>query len=236
MKRVLLAVLIILVVAAGANADVNFWLTQAGDTNPIASGSTIYLNQGDSINMSLWFSSTDANSVVSALIGYAESTSWGDAAAPLTTPLIAPVNDESTWGSGSSYWPTSNFASGYFYSDPMLGGGYHTTTDAVRPWGLFQGGLFFDDVARSDTRLFDMYFLSLMNPGESVTLTIWDVGTVGQTGIDIWTSCATDMDLAVYRPGYNYTVTIATVPEPGSILMLLAGAGGLAGFAFRRRK
>ena len=239
MRRVFIfAALITLIATAGASASVDLWLTQFGETTPIVDGSTIYMGAGNPVNMSLWLSTTDAAGIVSVLLGYAESATWGDSAVPLTTPLLTPVNDESTWISDSSKWPTSNFAARLTTMFPSLGGGYHPTNGAVRPWGLFQSGFFPTDDPMPDTRLFDFYFLSSMAPGDSVTLTIWDASTVGDIGYqDIWTTGLTNMDLEMYRPGYNYTVTLAVpVPEPGSLLMLLTGVGGIAGFAFRRRK
>lgn len=238
----LVALALTIAFAGAASANVDFWLTQAGSSTPITSGSTIFVNPGDPVNMSAWYTTDEYAGMLNFMLGYASTTGYGDTATPLTTPLLTTAYPEAQWSSGAAYWPTNNFASGFVTMYPSLGGGYHPTPGAIRPWGLFQGGYFAADEPRTDQRVFDFHFGSVLDYGDSVTLTIWDASTVGQIGDqDIWTTDLLNMDLITYRPGDNYTVTFAVepeviVPEPSALLALLTGLTGMAGFAYSRRR
>jgi len=167
----------------------------------INSGSTVTVPANAPVTLSAWYRSGSISGfLVSLMIGYADTTGYGNNALP---------TDQCVFGS-----PAVTYASGFTGYPPLTGGAFSPVVGS-RPYGFFQAGEWASNITTIKQKISDFTLNSTLSYGQSVTLTIWGVDSAGTYGTgNIWTSCLVDTSGNIYRPASNYYITLTGAPGP----------------------
>ena len=223
MKKLVLMLIVLSLMAGSAFAyTANYQFTLAGSTQAITEATIGGI--GSTLDLSIWVKSDIASITGSAIFyGWDNATTAGTAAVKTDNKLVGSLG--------------LNLASGWT-SLPAnsLQGGKKTT--GTRPYGTYVagsrelGGTY--DLS-GWTRMFDITLTNAnLAAGQSYVTTIWDnPGTNGPGGETYLSTTAGTK----YAPSatYNLTVSRQVIPEPATLVGLLAFAPALIAVAKRKK-